>query len=50
MQSQQLVVARGLQADEAAMLRTVLSLDGDGDGALTTRELTAAMLRLDEAT
>ena len=41
---------RALDEDEAAMLRAVLSLDGDGDGALTTPELTAAMLRLDEET
>jgi Ca2+-binding EF-hand superfamily protein len=41
---------RALDQEEADLLRAVLTLDADGDGALTTTELAAAMLRLDEAT
>ncbi|MCX7288104.1 MAG: hypothetical protein NTW20_11260 [Rhodobacterales bacterium] len=41
---------RALDEEEATLLRAILSLDGDGDGALTTRELAAALRGLDEAT
>lgn len=41
---------RALDGEEADMLRALLTLDADGDGALTGREVTAALAPLDEAT
>jgi hypothetical protein len=39
-----------LDEAEASVLRSLLRLDADGDGALTVAEVTAAIARLDEAT
>jgi Ca2+-binding EF-hand superfamily protein len=41
---------RALGEDEEALLMSVLTLDADGDGALRTDELSAAMTRVDDAT
>ncbi len=38
-----------LGEDEAGLLRAMLRLDADGDGALTASEVSAAVARLDEA-
>ena len=39
-----------LDEAEAGLLRAMLRLDGDGDGALTGAEVSAAVARLDQAT
>jgi EF hand len=39
-----------LGEDEAGLLRAMLRLDADGDGALTGAEVSAAVARLDQAT
>ncbi len=39
---------RALDDGEADLLRSLMRLDGDGDGALTPREVQAAVLRLDQ--
>lgn len=41
---------RALGADEAALLMSVLTLDADGDGALSAGELRSTLTRLDDAT
>jgi Ca2+-binding EF-hand superfamily protein len=46
----QAAALRALDEDEAALMRALLGLDGDGDGALTGREVTLALAKRDEAT